>query len=259
MIRLITYSADNMTTSRDKCVQSAYKFGAEEVYSFHSKNDVGNDFYETNKAILDTEFCENGTRPCAGYWLQKPYFINRVMNLSNDGDIVCYVDAGVEIIASLQHIVDAMDQDVFLFTNGLQHVHWCKMDTMEAIYPHDVYGRGLTWDRDSAIATLQQVQASAMFFRVNDFTRKFVKEWLLWCQMPGLIDDSPSIIPNHPEFASHRYDQAILCCLQIKYNLHTHWWADARWFESQRYRWPQDRYPSMFIHHRKRNNEWHTV
>ncbi len=95
-----------------------------------------------------------------------------------------------------------------------------------------------------------------MFFRVNDFTRKFVKEWLLWCQMPGMIDDSLSVLPNHPEFAAHRYDQSVLTCLQIKYGIKTHWWPDQRWFVSQRYRWPNDKYPPMLIHHRKRNEEW---
>lgn len=244
MIRFITYSADNMTVSRDKCAVSGGKFGADMVYCFHSLNDVSDDFYTTNKVILDAEFCENGTRPCNGYWLAKPYFVNKVMNQSGDGDIVVYVDAGVEIIDNLQHIVNAMDQDVFLFTNGMQHADWCKASVMQA-----VNGKQIEHE-------FQQVQASAIFIRVSDFTRRFIKEWLLWCQMPGMIDDSPSDIPNHPEFSAHRYDQAILTCLAYKYGIRTHWWADARWFHSQRHRWPQDRYPLMFKHHRKRNNEW---
>ncbi len=82
------------------------------------------------------------------------------------------------------------------------------------------------------------------------------KEWLAYCNIPWMIDDTPSTIPNHPEFACHRYDQAILCCLAYKYNIVLHWWADARWFVNQRYRWPEDRYPPMFIHHRMRNNDY---
>lgn len=246
MTHLLTYSAENMSISARKCVDSARKHGADEVYQFGTVS-VGVEFYESNKSILDAEFAVNyepSPRPCAGYWLYKPYFIDRVMRLADDNDIVIYLDAGVEVIENLNHIIRVMDQDIFLFTNGLQHADWCKANVMQAIN-----GKQIEHE-------FQQVQASAMFLRVNDYTRKFVKEWLLWCQMPGMIDDSPSDIPNHPEFASHRYDQAILTCTAYKYGIRTHWWPDARWFISQRYRWPQDQYPPMWVHHRKRNNEY---
>ncbi len=263
MIRFVTYSAANMTISRDKCAQDAAKNGADEVHVFHSGLDVSQEFYKTNKAILDAEFAVNyepSPRPCNGYWLHKPYFINRVMMEAQDGDYIVYVDAGCEIISPLNAIIPHMDQDVFLFTNGLTHIEWCKMDVIAAInkdaitVDHSKEGYFLGYDPHYIRA--QQVQASAMWIRVSPFSRKFIKEWLIWCQMPGMIDDSPSELHNYPTFASHRYDQAILCCLQIKYELKTHWWPDARWFESQRYRWPEDTYPSMFIHHRKRNEEW---
>lgn len=240
-IHFLTYSEPNMTRSRALCVESAKSNGADYVHEFTR---ISPEFYENNKSILDAEFCESGTRPCAGYWLWKSYFVNQVMNKAHDGDIVCYVDAGVEIIANLNHIVNAMDQDIFLFTNGLQHVHWCKASVMMAIN-----GGMLPYE-------YTQVQASAMFFRVNDFTRKFVKEWLLWCQMPGMIDDSISDYPNFEGFANHRYDQAILSCLAYKYGIKGHYWADAKWFSSQRYRWPEDQYPLMFNHHRRRNSEY---
>jgi len=243
MIRGVTYSADNMTISRKLCVESLRKHGANEVFEFENK-DIDEPFYKNNKKILYTEFCEGGSRPCNGYWLQKPYFINRVMLEAWDGDYVVYCDAGVEIINDLSHIINVMDQDIFLFTNGLQHADWCKADVMQAINGKQIEH------------SYNQVQASALFIRVTDFSRKFIKEWLLWCQMPGMIDDSPSVIPNHPEFAAHRYDQAIICCLAYKYKLTLHWWPDKLWFINQRYRWPEDRYPPMLKHHRKRNEEW---
>lgn len=247
MIRFLTYSNDLMSRSRMLCVETARKFGADVVYEYEPHN-IDKEFYENNKAILDAKFCESGARPCDGFWLWKPYFINKVMNASNDGDIVCYVDAGCEIIADLNHIVTAMNEngeDIFLFTNGLQHVHWCKADVMKTIMHVDMVDVSYT-----------QVQASMIFIRVNDYTRRIIKEWLLFSQLPGLIDDSPSAIPNHPEFANHRYDQAILSTIAIREKLTLHYWPDARWFSSQRYRWPNDNYPLMINHHRKRNDQW---
>jgi hypothetical protein len=249
MIRFLTYSEENMTRSRMLCAETARKHGADMVFEYEPHN-IDKEFYENNKEILDAKFCESGTRPCAGYWLWKPYFINRVMNKANDGDYVVYVDAGCEIINNLQHIADAMDQDIFLFTNGMMHRDWCKGDVMQNIN-HEYFSI-----HDPTYFNYQQVQASAMWIKVTPFSRKFIKEWLLWCQMPGMIDDSPSIIPNHPEFANHRYDQSIITCLSIKYNIKLHFWPDAKWFSTQRHRWPGDDYPLMFLHHRFRNSDY---
>lgn len=225
-----------MTISRKRCIDSGNKHGADVLYEF-SPVDIDPDFFAANREILEAE---RGN----GYWLWKPYLTNRVMQLAKDGDFVVYIDAGVEVIETLTHITSVMEQDVFLFTNGLQHSDWCKMDVMYAINKKEIEHE------------YQQVQASAIFIRVSEFSRAFIKEWLGYCQLPGMIDDSPSVIQNHPEFACHRYDQAIISCLAYKYSLYLHWWADARWFVNQRYRWPEDRYPPIFIHHRQRNNEY---
>lgn len=243
MIHLVTYSELNMTISRELCVRSSLKYGVNEVNAFGREN-ISEEFYSFNRATLDSE---RG----AGYWLWKPYFIDRVMRGCKDGDVLIYCDAGVEIITDVNEIINVMDQDIFFFSNGHQHVHWCKADVMSSICPDKMPDTDKPW-----ITLTQQVQASLIFFKVNQKTRDFVKEWLVWCQMPGFIDDSPSKLPNHPEFAEHRYDQAILCCLQIKYGYKLHWWPDKLWYESQRYKWPEDKYPSMIKHHRKRNNEY---
>lgn len=238
MTHFVTYSADNMGQSRQVCVEAARKHGVDKIWSFHHKQ-YDERFYSDNANTLDAE---RGV----GYWLQKPFFINEVAKRCADGDYLVYCDAGVKIIENLFHLINAMDQDIFFFSNGHRHIDWCKMDVMAAILPNSEW-------QTSVDTTMQQVQASVIIFRINQTTRNFIKEWLLWCQMPGFIDDSPSKLPNHPEFAQHRYDQAILTCLQIKYGYKLHWWADKMWYESQRYRWPDDKYPSMFLHHRKRN------
>ena len=161
-----------------------------------------------------------------------------------DGDILIYCDTGVKIVNDVNHIINAMDQDIFLFSNGHRHAEWCKGDVWSGILnrPFDF--------------SLEQVQASVIFFKVNDNTRAFVNEWLKWSCKEGFIDDSPSKESNYPTFAEHRHDQAILTCLQIKYGYKLHWWADVLWYEGQRYRWPDDKYPGIFEHHRKRNGDW---
>lgn len=255
MIHFVTYSAPNMTRSREVCVQAARNNGCEAIHEFDI-DEVSQEFYNNNKSILDSP---RGL----GYWLQKPYFINKVVTNAANLDYLVYVDAGVELIANVNEIISRMDQDIFLFSNGHQHVHWCKMGVIAGIIPEVLepspkeMSHALSSGNNSAyvqrLTAYQQVQASVIFFRINETTRNFIKEWLLWCQMPGFIDDSPSTLANHPEFAEHRYDQAILTCLQIKYGYRLHWWPDKKWYMSQRYRWPEDTYPPMLLHNRYRN------
>ena len=228
---LVCFSDDRMTQSKEVCVNSAMRNGFDVCWP-QNPNTISQEFKEFNKEIFKHE---RGF----GYWLWKSYHVYKAILQLQEGDILVYSDAGVEWINNVDHLINAMDEDIFFFSNGHQHIHWCK-----AIVRHLIcLGSG----------NEQQVQASVILFKVNQKTIDFVKEWLMYCQLPGFIDDSKSLIPNHPEFAEHRHDQAILTCLQIKYNFKLHWWADSLWYESQRYRWPEDKYPSMFIHHRKRD------
>ncbi len=237
MIYGITYSDDEMSISAEKCTESMTAQGCDQSYCYSPQN-ISEEFTRLNQKMFD------GKRGAGCYWIFKPYIIYKCLLGLKDGDYLLYSDAGCEFINNVHHVIDAMDQDIFFFSNGHQHVHWCKADIMQAI-------NGKQLD-----VHYQQVQASVIFFKVNEATRNFVKEWLLYCQMPGFIDDSPSKLPNYLEFAENRHDQAILTCLQIKYGYKLHWWPDKLWYEGMKYRWPEDKYPAILLHHRKRNNEW---
>jgi len=236
MTHLVTYSDENMTIAMEKCKVSGLKNGVDQTHSY-SPGSVSREFRTNNKEVLDSA---RGS----GYWLWKPYVINDIMKHCNDGDILIYSDAGVEFIAPVQEIINRMDEDIFFFTNGFPQIEWCKGDIMRAING---------WHQYESFRDKKQVQASVIFFKVNQKTRDFVKEWLLWCQMPGFIDDSPSKVENCKTFAEARHDQSILCALQIKYGYKVHWWPTQY---SEHIRIPGDNYPVIFNHHRKRNNEW---
>jgi len=246
MIKGITYSSGNMDKAAELCQTSMLKHGFDLVYSYEQWELRNTEFMVTNRDILQKE---RG----AGYWLWKPFFIFNDIISSNDDDILVWSDAGIEWVGNVREIVNRMDQDIFMFTNGWKHIEWCKMDCIEAIngcYDEDF--RGMDYDaREYREKT--QVQASVIFFRVNQKTRDFVKEWLLWCQMPGFIDDSPSKMANYPTFAEHRHDQAILTCLAIKYGYNfNHWWPTQYSMHLPR----TDAYPVLFRHHRLRDHEW---
>jgi len=239
MIKLVTFTDDRMTTSANKCAQSAMQHGAD-AYSIWTPNDLSAEFRETMADVLRHE---RG----AGFYCWKPYIVHREMCRVPDGTILVYCDAGNEWVGDMQWAINAMDQDILFFSNGWNHVDWCKMDCLDGILTS-------IWHQVQADAA-KQVQASTLFIRVTSETRRFIQEWYAWSIMPGMIDNEPSKMPNVPTFQEHRWDQSILCCLQIKYGYRLHWFPTTT-AGHLRHLHPGDNYPILLDHHRKRNNEW---
>lgn len=236
MLKHITYSSGNMDISARLASSSALKYGADES-RIYGKSDIDIDYYDDYKHILDQE---RG----AGYWLWKPYIIDKEINKLNEGDYLLYTDAGVEVINQLSNLFK-VKEDILLFRNMYIHEHWCKMDVM-----YNITGR--------RSMHINQCQASAMLFKVNANSKAFVFKWLCWCEVKGYIDDSPSSMPNHIQYKEHRHDQAILTCLAHKYNIKTNWWPAH--YNNGNFIYDDglnDRpYPVIFHHHRKRDIEW---
>lgn len=234
MIRLVCFADDQMKKSQALCIESSLKYGIDNCWS-HNPDSIGQLFKEYNDQIWNLP---RGV----GHWLWKPYIIYQSILHSKDDDILVYADSGIEFIAPIAPIIDSMG-DIFLFTNGHRNAEWSKMDILETIIP----GK---WDMEQ-----RQVQATVIFFRVNQRTKDFVKEWLLYCQFPGLIDDSPSKLKNVETFAENRHDQSILTALCIKHNIDfMHWWPTT--YSAHLPRSEKDNYPVLFNHHRRRNSEY---
>lgn len=240
---LVTFSDESMSRSRELCVDSAMSHGVDGITWAYAATDADK---RAGRGL--------------GFWAWKPRIILDFLTDTTgglahpeDGDIVIYSDAGVEFIAPVSHIIERMDQDIFLFGNMYSHLHWCKADALNAIVPD------IPWSQFN-----KQCQASVIFFRVSEWSRRFVKEWLDWCLTPGLIDDSPSVAANHGEFREHRHDQALLTCLAYTYDLPLHWWpAVYNLFSGPVFTYEKgeyvDTYPPLFHHHRLRDSEWPTT
>jgi hypothetical protein len=242
MIYGITFSDGRMDKAAELCAKGMKINGVGQPHVY-CRADIDFNFYFDNRDVFSID-------KGYGLYIWKPYIINDMLNNVNDGDIVVYSDAGVEFINNVSHVIDRMDQDIFLFGNMFEHIDWCKMECLEMM--------GMNAPR---VYEGKQVQASVIFIRVSPFSRRFIKEWLLWCQMPGCIDNEldPSI--QIPTFKEHRWDQAILTNLAIKHNIKLHYWPasynnGAFTYSPVGYDRSVDNYPILFNHHRKRDHEW---
>jgi len=236
MIHHLTFTDENMTISAAKCSASAKKFGCDTSIILSPK-DYTPDFLKRNKHIL--------TQPRgAGYWLWKPYIIDKMMTWAPNDSYLIYTDAGILFENYVSYLITAMDSDIMLFGNRWKHGDWCKMDCLRAMKCTDpVYTKH------------EQLQASCIIVKNTLPVKTFIYEWLAWGETPDMIDDSESFYPNLPGFREHRHDQAILTNLAFLYRINFHWWP-VQYCLRHRANYPRDKYPIIFQHHRKRNNEW---
>lgn len=153
-----------------------------------------------------------------GYWLWKPIMILSHLNDMNDGDILCYADAGCTITpdekksAYLLEILNFIDSDNFIVTGWANHrMQYVKRDL-------------LLHFNIKHKQNVRQRAATSIIVMKNEQSCKFISEWIDISMMNNyhLIDDSPSVAEEFPEFIEHRHDQSILDLLcdhyEIKYD-----------------------------------------
>lgn len=152
-----------------------------------------------------------------GLWLWKPYFINRVLNESNDGDNIFYIDSGAFFIRDPRVLLHYVSDELPIFA--------CDQPLLESC-----------WTKPELFTTLNackfkdcnQFWAGFHVIRVNNYTRNFYKHWLDLCCVHANI--APSGLGKFDivnkdygnQFVSHREDQSIFSLLCHLYGIQSH-------------------------------------
>lgn len=89
-IHFITYGDDNFKKSRERICKEAENTKWFSTIKYYTNNDYSLDFYNKNKDILDNKVG-------GGFWIWKPYFIKKHLDLINDNDYLVYLDSGCTI------------------------------------------------------------------------------------------------------------------------------------------------------------------
>lgn len=145
-----------------------------------------------------------------GYWLWKPYIIQKTLEECNDDDIVVYVDSGSEVYKddlwqTYFNMMKKSNAIVFKFCCLMKY--WTKKSVLDKFRQdcrnihqlHQICGGVSLWSRKAL---------------------PVVKEWYkLMYEHPDLVSDTPpdKLKFEAPYFKEHRHDQAILTCLAYKY------------------------------------------
>lgn len=208
MIYALNFASEGYEKARELNTKTAYKFGADKVFEF-TLNDIDVEFANKNKSILCSK------RGC-GYWLWKPYFINKVLKQSNQGDWIIYSDSGMYYRTNIIKYINMLEK------NNISMISRTTKFMEKQFTKRDVFVE-LDCDFPEYTDSLQRA-ASVVLIKNNIKNQGIIDEWLEKAQNEHLITDSVnrSGKENYSEFIDHRHDQSLfsITCKQhnVSYN-----------------------------------------
>lgn len=164
-----------------------------------------------NPFYIDAEFREqylhilNQPRG-GGYWLWKPYIINKYLNTLNENDLLFYLDSKYYFTENLCNLyANYMEtNDIMVWENKPneetnQMKKYCKRDVvLKYGMENQVYGKGIN-----------EIWAGCVLLKKTAKTVQLMRSWLDKCCVGTDITDSPSTVPNTDDFIDHRHDQSL--------------------------------------------------
>lgn len=236
---LINYANNVFRKSRKLNSKTGKELGLFDDIISYSLQDIDKNFFEKNKSILSQK---RGN----GYWLWKPYFIKKSLELLNSGDFLFYCDSGSYFIKPITPLIDtSLDtgQEIIVFELQFMERFWTKRDAfilMDCDFP-------------KYIETNQRL-ASFSLWRKTRFTMDFINEYLLYAQDARILTDLENQCgnPNYPGFVEHRHDQSIFSLLTKKYDLEAYR-DPSQWGNGENRRYANSNYGQLIEHTRKRS------
>ena len=148
-----------------------------------------------------------------GYWLWKPYIINKTLKKLNHGDFLFYSDASSIFLKKVDILIQELDkhnQDIMGFELPLIEEQWTKPDLFI-----NMGCEGEKYSRSN------QIMASFILIKKSVNSEIFIKQYLDYaCDKTNLTDLENDKVIKSECLIDHRYDQSIFSLLYKKYNLH---------------------------------------
>lgn len=223
--------------------------GFDKVYSF-SPEDIQREYFENHREILSNP---RGN----GLWLWKPYFILRVLEQCQEGDLVFYADSGSFFLRGIDHLINGMAEGEDIWVSDIP--------LLEGSFTAPVCMEKLNCDTER-IRNSNQIQGGFLLLRCSRESREFVRRWLALCEDRELINPA---VPEETkgECIEHREDQSLLSLLCKEQGIRPH--RDPSQFGKYPQDYynpgypfripshPEDRYPPvLFLHRSKKLSLW---
>ena len=180
--------------------KEAQKFSLIDSLQCLTEKDLAPDFHQKHKAFLIK------TPRGFGCFIWKPYIILQKLNEIEFGDILFYCDAGCHLSTKgkkrfADYLKLTENNDALFFDIQHEIKKFTKVDLLESL------------DSSFKHRGKSQVAGGIFFLKKSKRTLLLVERWYSVASNYHLIDDSPSLKEELPEFIAHRHDQSILSLL----------------------------------------------
>lgn len=210
----IAYADEKMAFSLKRIGRQARRLGVFDEVILYSPKDLPEDL----KATPLMQHSYGG-----GYWAWKPWIIQHTLDTHEEGDVVCYVDAGCTLHKSPEwkEYFDLMDKyDTVMFQYPDEMPVWEKYGTTSTKIKH--------WAKKAAVLFYDKLVGNEEWREHNKILGGFIfvkgkdnpiiSTWLdIVCNHPEVIDDSGVFNDQFPFFVRHKHDQPMLTALSCKY------------------------------------------
>lgn len=240
-VRLITFGAGtrNISKAVHRLASQAKKFPWVDEVRAYSEADLPEEYFSQMGDIL-----ANNPKGF-GLWSWKPFLIQRELELLNPGDILVYLDAGVEInkkgASRFTYYLDHLARnDLLFFQLDHQHRNWTKQNA-------EVFDLGENFFRN-------QVVAGILMFRVSDKSKSLISRWKQLCTLnDGALLEDPSPLSNevHTQLIEHRHDQSLLSKAVFEAGIET--WPDETIFRPWR---KGKEFPFLALRNKSSRRSW---
>lgn len=201
----ITFGNRRFRQSRERLRREAEALGVFDSARFFTPRDFDPDFWAAHG-----EFMERHGRGF-GFYIWKPYFVRRTLLELGEGDVLVYADAGCKIYP--QYRPRLLEYFEMLTAESTGMLSFQLRSRERAYTKADLAARLGVLDRPEFMDA-RQVAGTVQIIRRCPHAEMVVGEWLaIATEDYHLIDNTPSRLPNHPEFREHRFDQSIISLL----------------------------------------------
>ncbi len=207
MIIAINYADKNFAKAQQLNLKTALAWGADRTIAY-TPADIDASFRRKNQAILAAP---KGN----GYYLWKPYFLNKAYRELGAGDYLIYTDAGSVYVNRIQYLIDCMEREgqelmVFSLQKEMLERKYTKRDAFVL----------MGCDNPRFTDTPQSI-GGYVILKKSDFVEKFIAEDLSYAQDARMITEQNNTLgfDNYPEFIAHRHDQSVWSLMVKKYDL----------------------------------------
>lgn len=205
MIIAINYADKGFRKAQKLNTRTAFKYGADRVIEY-SPEDIDETFRRKNAEIL-------AAKKGGGYYLWKPYFLNKAYRELQEGDYLIYTDSGAVYVNEIRFLIECMERE------GVDLMTFClETDKLERRYTKRDALLLMGCDSPQYTDTPQSI-GGYVLLKKSPFVENFLREDLEYAQDRRIITEEKNTqgMPDYDDFVVHRHDQSVWS-LMVKKN-----------------------------------------